>query len=240
MIRSRAWRVGLAVLVGLPLAWLLVRGSWARKPVPAPHRSSVIGLPAQDTTGQTGLRLLREGRPQEALASLREAARTSPGNAIVLNNLCVAEIQVGEFGVAVRDCERAVAMDPDFELARNNLAWARAERLKAVTSVESREAAAPGTRSASDWMAVGMDWYRLAEWDRSLECFERALREQPGNATALNDIGAVWMEKGHPERAVGYFERALDAEPDHWLARNNLAWARDELGKATRQPGGAR
>jgi Flp pilus assembly protein TadD len=228
-MRPRAPLVTLAVMVGVWLAWWMFVGSQNRSfRATIAHRPPSEGA-AGETPAQAGLRLLRENKPSEALPRLRQATRLDPANAVVMNNLCVAEIQVGELGAAIRDCNRAIELAPDFQLARNNLAWARAEHDTRVRSMPTRMAAAESAGSAPTWIAVGMDWYRLGEWDRSLRCFERALRLEPTNATALNDVGAVWMEKHQPDLALGFFRRSLAADPDHALARNNAAWAQAVL-----------
>jgi Flp pilus assembly protein TadD len=234
MMRNRATIIALIVIVGLPLAWLLVRGSWGRRAAPVPHRMSTTGGTGQETPSQTGLRLLQAGKPGEALPALRRASQLEPDNPLVLNNLSVAEIQVGAFAAAIRDCEHAIRLAPDFRLARNNLAWAQAERQKLVASLQTREAnveGPKGARKAPEWIDLGMGWYRAGEWDRSQRCFEQALRLEPKNAIAVNDLGAVWMEKRRPDLALDLFRQVLTADPTNQLARNNLAWAQAELEK---------
>src|SRR5205814_4939801 len=127
---------------------------------------------------------------------------------------------------------------PSFQRARNNIAWAQAKRHELTASLEARMANArnpKGANQASDWIDLGMGWYRLAEWDRSMLCFEQALQLEPKNAIALNDVGAVLMAKQHPELASSMFRQALTIDPGNQLARNNLAWAQAELEKTKRQ-----
>jgi predicted Zn-dependent protease len=59
----------------------------------------------------------------QSLPLLDRAAEMQPQSALVHNNLCVAYGLLGDRERAVRECATATALDPKFELARNNLRW---------------------------------------------------------------------------------------------------------------------
>jgi tetratricopeptide (TPR) repeat protein len=65
----------------------------------------------------------------------REPVRPLPGQpdpgAIAYNNICSSHVELKEWDEAIAACQRAVAIDPNFELARNNLDWARSQRAPA-------------------------------------------------------------------------------------------------------------
>jgi tetratricopeptide (TPR) repeat protein len=59
--------------------------------------------------------------------------------------------------------------------------------------------------------------------DRARDGFRRALELQPGDASALIDLGHLELAAGRKDEAVGYFEQALDR--DHSNAAALLALA---------------
>jgi len=59
----------------------------------------------------------------QSLPLLDRAAEMQPQSALVHNNLCVAYGLLRDRERAVQECATATALDPKFELARNNLRW---------------------------------------------------------------------------------------------------------------------
>ncbi|HQQ78281.1 MAG TPA: tetratricopeptide repeat protein [Thermoanaerobaculia bacterium] len=74
---------------------------------------------------QTGSALIRRGDFIAAALAYRAALRLDPADADTLNDLGWTMGKLGYFDRAVPLLERALALRGDFELARNNLAWAR-------------------------------------------------------------------------------------------------------------------
>ena len=59
----------------------------------------------------------------QSLPLLDRAAEMQPQSALVHNNMCVAYGLLLDRDRAVQECSTATALDPKFELARNNLRW---------------------------------------------------------------------------------------------------------------------
>lgn len=68
-------------------------------------------------------RLLQKEKASEALALLGQAVSLSINDSGVWNNLCVAHGILRHRAQAVAACERSTALNPQNQLARNNLAW---------------------------------------------------------------------------------------------------------------------
>jgi Flp pilus assembly protein TadD len=82
-------------------------------------------------------RAVRSGHPERALALARDAERLDPENPNIKNNVCAYLGELRRFEEAVTVCQAAVKLQPDFVLARNNLAWVQAERDKAAASASA-------------------------------------------------------------------------------------------------------
>ena len=54
-----------------------------------------------------------------------KSLQIKPNNAVVLNNLCAAYNDLGKWQDAIQACSKALELEPDFKLAKNNLKWAR-------------------------------------------------------------------------------------------------------------------
>lgn len=82
-----------------------------------------------DPTPEGYLRLslayCRESRFQECIEASGKALKLDPARIEAYNNICYAQTRIGAKSLAIKACESALAIDPDFELARNNLKLAQ-------------------------------------------------------------------------------------------------------------------
>ena len=71
---------------------------------------------------------MTENKPKSAITLLRHATQINSSNPILYNNLCVAYALEKEYEHAIYACSQAIQLDPNFQLAKNNLAWAMQEK----------------------------------------------------------------------------------------------------------------
>jgi tetratricopeptide (TPR) repeat protein len=67
---------------------------------------------------------------EDAIRSSEHALELRPAYAEAFNDICAAEIALGNLGSAADACERALAVEPNYDPARKNLAIARAKAPK--------------------------------------------------------------------------------------------------------------
>ena len=115
-------------MLAFPAAYGVVRSRPAR-PTP-PHDDAATRARQVNELVATGLRAIDAGKPGEALRAFQSADQLDPRNAVVQNNLCVANTLLARYDDAVGACKAALNLQPDFQLAKNNLAWALSERAK--------------------------------------------------------------------------------------------------------------
>jgi Flp pilus assembly protein TadD len=117
--------VGLAL--GFPLAYALLPADSAVARASGEAKSALLLTESQQALGSAN--------PERALALLLEAAGLNPKNEIVQNNLCATLNELHHFDAAMVACTAAISLNEGFELARNNLAWAKAARDRAQAAV---------------------------------------------------------------------------------------------------------
>lgn len=74
------------------------------------------------------LALNRQGRYTESLSAARAALAINPRSAEAWNNVAANQEALHQWDLAIAAAEKAVALRPDFQLARNNLAWSMQEK----------------------------------------------------------------------------------------------------------------
>ena len=99
-------------------------------------------------------------------------------------------------------------------------------------------AAKPSTENNDEAPAVdiadpkvgGTAAYARGDVTTALTRYERAVRENPNDADALNNLGQVLTRMGRPVEAIPHFQRALSLYPNVWAYRFNLARAHGQSG----------
>jgi tetratricopeptide (TPR) repeat protein len=127
------------------------------------------GVAFCDTTQANAL--LQQGRADDAAASLHELLSEQPGDAVAHQLLCRVDYSQQIADDAIRECERAVALDPSS--SDNELWLGRAYGYKAAhANPISALSLAIKVRTA----------------------FERAVQLDPENVSAMSDLGQFYVE----------------------------------------------
>ena len=176
------------------------------------------------------IRLLSQGRAQEALVVLQKALTLDPHNTYTLNNLGVAKEFRGDYDEALKYYTAAAdAHSSEPVIVTLNRSW----RGKAVSEMaadsanklrERMQNAATTEAQAALLTVRGVSATNHNEWTVARQDFLKAYSLDPNSAFSLNNIGYLAEKDGDLETAEFFYERARKA-----------ADARDKVGLATRQ-----
>jgi tetratricopeptide (TPR) repeat protein len=75
---------------------------------------------------------------------------------------------------------------------------------------------------------------QTAQYESSIAAAHNALKLDPGNAVAWNNIAADDASLRRWDDAIAAAQKAVALQPDFQLAKNNLAWALSQKKLATR------
>lgn len=122
----------LGAALGVPVAYALWRisGEASAASTPAPA-GSFAQADERARLERAGLAALANKEYSAALESFRRAQSSNGLDARLANNICVALNDLGRYAEAANACGQALEIEPDFQLAKNNLAWAKAQLGKA-------------------------------------------------------------------------------------------------------------
>ncbi|MDX1909771.1 MAG: tetratricopeptide repeat protein [Bacteroidia bacterium] len=78
----------------------------------------------------------------------------------------------------------------------------------------------------------GECYYQLGDFNRAIDDYTVAARQQPRNAELRNSMGVAAANLKYYDAAVSYFYEALQIDPTHKAARDNLALAQTKAGNS--------
>jgi len=226
-IPGGAWQVsaGLltAVLVGYPLA------GWIREQAPISRigagKDALQEIRAQQYQ-EISFRLYQLARYQDAVATGEESLKFDAGSADSYNLVAASYAALHQWDKAIANAEGALRIRPGFQLAKNNLAWARAEKGEA-----GEVSAASPLHTAQYFLNVSLQYYEAGRYQDCIAAAREALQRDPDMAEAYNNLAAGSASLGMWDEAIRAANEAIRIKPDFQLARNNLAWALDQKRK---------
>ncbi len=175
---------------------------------------------------------INSGMAGKAIEPLKKAIELSPNNAAAYSNLGFAYTIIQQYKEGIAYGEKAVELDSTFQLAKNNLNWAKSEQKKLLTALEQMEKTPEDKKDIAFYTLYGLQFLKLQEYDKSIEVWNKMLTMEPKNAVALINKGVTYMSMPDYDKAIDAFKKAVDNNPNDQLAKNNLAWAEGEKKKA--------
>jgi Flp pilus assembly protein TadD len=130
------------------------------------------------------------GRREEARTQFERALQLDPTAAYALNNLCYTWTLEGQVRAAVAACQRAIAIQPDLQRARNNLGLAYAV---GGSLEESERAFASGGEEARAHYNMGIVYLARRQHADAVKAFEAAQRARPEFAAAAAMARQAWQ-----------------------------------------------
>jgi tetratricopeptide (TPR) repeat protein len=170
-----------------------------------------------------GRELLDQGLEAAAVVAFERAAQGNP-TASTLYRLGTLLVKSGQTAKARAAFERALAMQPDFSEASNDLGALLAQGGDLPAAIEKFRAALATTPDYPDALNnLGYALLLTGRAQEARELYQKALKLQPDFPEALNNLGLILGREGDLDRAEHHFREALAKRRDYGEAANNLA-----------------
>lgn len=196
-------------------------------------RQAADANPTFDNLLNLGVALINANIPGQAINPLERAIELKPDNAIALNNLGLACTMCRAVDKGIKYCGMAVELDTAFQLAKNNLNWAKSEEAKIQAEIDSMTTKVDKeNRTVDFYTKLGLDYSYIGKRSKSNDAYAEIIKLDEKNATAYNNIGCNYIEMKQFDNAKEALQKAIAIAPDVQLYKNNLAWAEDEEKKS--------
>ncbi len=193
-------------------------------------------------------------------SSARSMLTSAPlQNADYWINVSLYRYQAGDYRKCIDAAQQALKLNPNSEIAYNNIGAAYAGLKEWDAAIENElqalrlkpdfqlaknnlalyarmksgnSAVQPANATAEDWLNASLRDNQAGQYQKSIQDAEQALRLRPNYAEAYNNIAAGYEAMRQWDKAISNAQEAIRLKPDFQLARNNLAWAVSQKAKA--------
>jgi tetratricopeptide (TPR) repeat protein len=168
-----------------------------------------VGHP--QTLGVTGIMLLQDGKPEEAIEVLKAAVRGMPNSVAVHIGLGAGYEQLENLEAAIHHFRRATELEPGNAIAHKNLGQAMVAAGQTAEGIESlRKAVQLKNDFYEAYVNLGAALGQTGDVDAAIENFETAARLPSDDAIALDNLAAAYASAGRYADAVRVAKRALE------------------------------
>jgi tetratricopeptide (TPR) repeat protein len=130
-------------------------------------------------------------------------------------------------------CREAITNSPGDWILRNNLALLCQETGDLPGAVESwRRLVQLLPRYAAGWQSLGAALIQQNQHDDALAAYDQALRLQPDNVYAMDDVAQILLRQGKEAEAMRQYEKVLALKPYFGQAHLGLGMILEKSGKA--------
>ena len=185
-------------------------------------RRAPQSAPAHD---QLAWVLLQKKQPDAALVEVQEALRLDPKSSWYRMRLAAISRLKDDPRTAAAEYRRIIQADPTYAPARLQLAWTLyGLKDNAGALAEAREAVRLDSSGETHFLlATVLD--QSGQEDEAYREYKEALRLDPENPSAHNDLGVLLLRRGDVAGAIAEFREALRLSPANELYRKNLGIA---------------
>jgi protein O-mannosyl-transferase len=157
----------------------------------------------------------------------KKAITLKPDYAAAYNNIGSAYNILGNYKEAVTALEKALAIEPGFTLAANNLAQAKTNLAIQTGTTSSTQQLDPDAL-----INLSLSQFNQGNYRQCILTCKKVLEIQPGNGSAYNNICAAYNQLKQWDSAIIVGKEGLKYIPDNQLLKNNIAFAQEEQKKS--------
>src|SRR5205807_185136 len=163
---------------------------------------------------ERGVVLHQAGRPDDALASYRQAVEIDREYALSWNNLGVLQAHQGDPEAAIESFRTGLQLQGAFSSARLNLALLLYQLRRFQLSLEAyRQVLQTEPASAAAWNGIGLVLVELKRFPDARNAFVRAVEADPEHAGAHYNLSFTLSNLGDFDGALRATKRALELDP---------------------------
>ncbi|MEW6607943.1 MAG: tetratricopeptide repeat protein [bacterium] len=136
------------------------------------------------------------------------------------------------YEAAIAMYKKAIKLNPDYDIAYNNLGCAYYEKGQFDEAIANyKKALEFNLTTKVTHSNLACAYYYKGMFDEAIEEFKKELENNPVCVDSLTGLGCAYYNKKMYEEAIKWFKKALEINPDYTSAKNKLASAKKAIEK---------
>ena len=186
----------------------------------------------KDKNIQELINLYHSGKLTVVEKKVIELIKKNPKSFVLYNLFGAILSSQKNFGKAIVNYKKSIAINPDYAEGYNNLGSALYKLGKFHDAIDSCQRAIKIKPSfAEAYNNLGLAFKELGKFNDAIDSYQRAIKIKPSFTEAYNNLGLVFEELGKFNDAIDSYQRAIKINPEYAEAYNNLGVTFKELGK---------
>lgn len=160
----------------------------------------------------------RDARFLESIEASKAAVKLDPKMYEAYNNMGSAYNLLQQYDLAILQLKKALALKPDFDLAKNNLKMAEENRVKVGSKVSN-------LKMAEFYLNQSLGFYNQGKYEDCIKASKKALEMKPDYDLAYNNICSAYNQLGKWDKAIEAGQKGININPKNQLLKSNLDYA---------------
>lgn len=171
-----------------------------------------------------GFSLYQEKKFPKAIEMFKKTISFDSLHVLAYNNLGACYGDMALWKEEIDACEKALLIKPDFQLARNNIEYAKSQmNHEKIVSEEIK------LKSEKDLIQYSYSLYLEKKFADVILVSRLIISKNKKNAMAFNNLCASLNSLQRFEEGMNACQKSLEISPDFQLAKNNLAYSKSEI-----------
>ncbi|HRK09127.1 MAG TPA: tetratricopeptide repeat protein [Pseudobdellovibrionaceae bacterium] len=180
---------------------------------------------------QEGLSAFQQGDLPTAEAKFQAALKLDESSAVAWNNVCSIHNARQQWLLGEATCRKATELNPQFEMANNNLVYAREQYTKFEEAAMKRFNALKKSKADDTTrLNIGLEFYKLGAYEKSAQLWSQIPASSTEYARAQNNVATSYIQLKRFADAETALQNALKLAPQDATFLANKKWLDEARG----------
>lgn len=146
-----------------------------------------------------------------------KALKITPNAEIPYNNICSAEVKLGNFQNAINACNNAIKIKPDFELAQNNLK----DAIHKNNTLQNFLTSINAEPTEGNYLNLSLFFYQNKLFENCINITKQGIEKNPTSDKLYNNLCSGYNALRNWTKAIEAGTKGLKINPNNQRLQNN-------------------
>lgn len=176
------------------------------------------------------LEYYQKKRYQNCIESAQKALQINPEYPEAFNNICTSYNLLGDYKKAAIACKKALALKPDFQLAKNNLKEIQTREQNIINRIDILAE----NPTEENYLELSLAYFNYGLFEKCIMITSEGIEQFANSDKLYNNLCAAYNSLKLWQKGIEAGEKGLSINPDNQLLKNNYNWALQNQNRNTK------